>query len=92
MANDHFFTNIDIKGTFPPSYKLLVMPSTVTDDLEPLPVDAYSYSSWDCDNTTIYAMSLIKPQNSLLTFGLYGNYHIDAVWAHNKAPGDDDTM
>lgn len=85
LMKDHiYFTNITIKGEFRRRYMMVVMPTTVTSDLETLPTDSYTFEN----NESFYKISLTKSKMDILTFGLYGNYYFEKRVKHNVRDGE----
>lgn len=88
VANDLYFKSIEIKGTYIPKPRMLVMPSTVNGRFEPLPVDAYKFTKTEKGKNgtcVTFEMKLLKPQIDLLTFGLYGNYFVEPKLQRNSS-------
>ncbi|KAL5279092.1 BTD.2 family protein [Megaselia abdita] len=86
VANDFYFNKIQIKGSYKKREKILVMPSTVDSEFNPLPVDSYKYSKEEVGDLLEYEIKLTKPKVDILTFGLYGNYFVEKVSLHNSRP------
>nr|XP_013100678.1 unnamed protein product [Stomoxys calcitrans] len=83
VANKYYFNAITIVGSFVEAERRLIMPSTVDGVMMPLTVDSYTWREEKRNASTQVQMSLISPQQNLLTFGIWANYYSSVRNSHN---------
>ncbi|KAL1488297.1 hypothetical protein ABEB36_015246 [Hypothenemus hampei] len=66
------FTNITVTGNFRKTENRIQFASTLLSSIMPLSVSEYSWSKSDIGEFIVRRLTLEKPQNRLLTFGIFG--------------------
>ncbi|CAG9767569.1 unnamed protein product [Ceutorhynchus assimilis] len=66
------FNSIEINGNFTPSKDRIQYPTTLLSSIRPLAVQDYSWKKTELNSTIQRSIVSLKPQNRLLTFGIFG--------------------